>query len=678
MSKNPGPPPPVLVTLAEIARIAGVGRAAVSNWRRRHDDFPPPIGGTDTSPQFSLTEVEEWLRRENKLKASVNPLDRLWPEYESLGDRETTGLLVARAGLRLSGYESAGAGPSADLVPDQRQSRLLDRTLELAGEADARAVFTTLLERWLRTHVRQITTTPQQLAELMAEVAGLNHSAPVHAVLDPACGTGTLLAAAGRRWGSASDSVLRFLGQDSDPVLVNLASARLLVDGFAKKDLSNLSLVADDTLRRAAHTGTPADVVLCNPPANERDWGHSELATDPRWVYGQPPRTESELAWVQHAVAALAPGGVAVLVLPPAVAARRAGRRIRAGLLRAGVLRAVIALPPGAAPPYGVGLHLWILRAGPAAEESDGSPAELTLVDTTYAMPPGAAEKTGIDWASVTAQVKDVLLSGTKTPGSISVPIVDLLDEQVDLTPARHIPKTRAATIADLRLFWSRFDNHLSELRQAAGVLSELAPTEQDEAVPLIGIGELERAGALEIRAGQGLPEALVRRGERQEGEARVLTGPLFGQPELWLPVSAVASGRQDGSLTVTASQDIVVSALARAFDVQVDTDAPSVLGPQLSALRVNPAVLDPWFLAGCLRAPANVRRAGTHASTTSRIDVRRLQVPRLPLEEQRRYGEIHRKITVFERELQDMKKVGAELGRSLGDLLAAGQLRRA
>ncbi|MZE77930.1 N-6 DNA methylase, partial [Streptomyces sp. SID5475] len=57
-----------------------------------------------------------------------------------------------------------------------------------------------------------------------------------------------------------------------------------------------------------------ADVVLCNPPFNERDWGHAELATDPRWVYGHPPRTEPELAWVQHALACLRPGGTAVLL----------------------------------------------------------------------------------------------------------------------------------------------------------------------------------------------------------------------------------------------------------------------------------------------------------------------------------------------------------------------------
>ncbi|MFG2935058.1 N-6 DNA methylase [Streptomyces sp. NPDC048282] len=665
---------PVLVSLAEIARIAGVGRAAVSNWRRRYDSFPSPVGGTDTSPQFSLPDVEAWLKQENKLKATVHPLDRLWPEYEALGERDAAGLLVAEVGLRLSGV--SGVRPTGLKITDQRQVHLLERTLELAAGEDPQTAFHLLLERWLRTHVRQITTTPARLADLMLKIAVLSHPNPVHTMLDPACGTGTLLVAAGRRWGIENDSAVRLLGQDSDHVLVRLATARLAVDGLAKSDLSNISLRTGDTLRADTHSGAQADVVLCNPPSNERDWGHAELATDPRWVYGQPPRTEPELAWVQHAVASLAPGGVAVLVLPPAVAARRAGRRIRAGLLRSGLLKAVVALPPGAAPPYGVGLQLWVLRAR-GSDEQPGEPGgSVTLVDTAPERPP-ASERGAVDWSAMTTQVTGAL-NGSDTRGSVSVPVVDLLDEQVDLTPARHIPRTRSATTVDLRRYWARFDAHMSDLRDVAHVLSQLRPTDHDDVVPLISIGELERAGALEIRSGQGLPEDLVRRGERPRGAARVVIGaPLAGPSQLWLSSSVVTVGEQEGSLTVTESQDVVVSVLARAFDVQVDADAPSVLGPQVSALRVKPSVLDPWFLASCLRAPANVQQAGTHASTTSRIDLRRLQLPRLSLKEQQRYGEIHRKVILFEHELEELKAVSAELSRSLGDLLATGQLPR-
>ncbi|MER7036130.1 helix-turn-helix transcriptional regulator, partial [Streptomyces albidoflavus] len=102
-------PPVVPVTLAEIARLAGVGRAAVSNWRRRHDTFPQQIGGTDTSPHFSLTDIEKWLRDNGKLGKTTSR-EWLWPRFEALGDRDETGLAIATVGRLLARGESDGGG----------------------------------------------------------------------------------------------------------------------------------------------------------------------------------------------------------------------------------------------------------------------------------------------------------------------------------------------------------------------------------------------------------------------------------------------------------------------------------------------------------------------------------------------------------------------------------------
>ncbi|WP_372494533.1 bifunctional DNA primase/polymerase [Actinoallomurus purpureus] len=55
------PVDPDPINLALIGAMAGVGRAAVANWRRRHPDFPAPTGGTDTSPTFELAAVRAWL-----------------------------------------------------------------------------------------------------------------------------------------------------------------------------------------------------------------------------------------------------------------------------------------------------------------------------------------------------------------------------------------------------------------------------------------------------------------------------------------------------------------------------------------------------------------------------------------------------------------------------------------
>src|ERR1700732_1132485 len=54
------------IPAAAIARLAGVGRAAVSNWRRRYPDFPKPVAGGPGSPMFSRAQVEDWLTATGK------------------------------------------------------------------------------------------------------------------------------------------------------------------------------------------------------------------------------------------------------------------------------------------------------------------------------------------------------------------------------------------------------------------------------------------------------------------------------------------------------------------------------------------------------------------------------------------------------------------------------------
>src|SRR5260370_37717313 len=54
------------MTAAAIGRLVGVGRASVSNWRRRYPEFPRPVGGSSTSPTFDRAEVEAWRKATGK------------------------------------------------------------------------------------------------------------------------------------------------------------------------------------------------------------------------------------------------------------------------------------------------------------------------------------------------------------------------------------------------------------------------------------------------------------------------------------------------------------------------------------------------------------------------------------------------------------------------------------
>ncbi|MFJ9242915.1 N-6 DNA methylase [Streptomyces sp. NPDC101776] len=659
----------VLVTLAEIARFAGVGRAAVSNWRRRFEDFPVPVGGSDASPQFALDTVEEWLLAHGKLRASAGVLDRLWPHIEALGDRDRMGLVIAEAGLRLGSASAARDWPDGVSQLSPNELRLVDEATQAGLTVSGVEAFNVLLERWLSTHVRQITTTPVPLADLMVALADEAHERrPVRRVADPACGTGTLLLAAVRQWSVREP--LQLTGLDIDPVLVRLATARLaLAMGHEQ-----VEIVIADTLRDAPVVGGPADIIVCNPPANERDWGHAELATDRRWLFGQPPRTEPELAWVQHVVSALADDGVAVVLLPPAVASRRAGRRIRAGLLRAGSLQAVVALPPGAAPPYGVGLHLWVLRA-PDTSEAEGRVLLVDAADCRHTPTDGGTQV--VDWDGVQERVF-AAVRGDAPPGVVTVPVVDLLGEETDLTPARHVPPAVATSAVELNRSWTRFDQTLLAVRDAGQALRPLASARSPQVRVAVSVGELEAADALALTPGGALPEGALRRGSRPDQGVPVLMAAHLGEgqgEQWWMAADDVERGERERELTVTGFGDIVVVTTFTEFDAWVETSAPNVLGPHLQRLRVDPERLDPWFLAACLRVRFNARQAGTHASVSSRVDVRRLRALRLPMDEQRRYGAIHRQLIEFERAAAELSSVSGSLGGTLSELLAVGQI---
>ncbi|MFC4607112.1 N-6 DNA methylase [Streptomyces maoxianensis] len=653
----------VPVSLAEIARIAGVGRAAVSNWRRRHDSFPSRIGGTDVSPQFSLAEVEKWLRDNDKLK-DVGGREFLWPRFEALGSRDESGLAIAESARRMRAPRARIAAP--DLSTEARE--LIGEAARLGRSEGPRETFEFLLQRWLDTHVRQLSTTPPQLATLMARIAlgtRLGEDDGGLTVFDPACGTGHLSAAAAQ---VHHGSDLTLLGCERDPALAALASARL---GFATegRDVS-VEIATADALRDDPFADLRADIALCNPPFNERDWGYEELATDQRWTHGLPPRTEPELAWVQHLLAHLRPGGTVVVVLPPAVASRKAGRRIRGSLLRTGLLRAVVALPPGSAQPHSVSLQLWVLRAAPQGSAAGPASQDALLVDATRFGKAGAREP-GPEWEALTDFVLSAVAELDKPEsalpeGAVRVSLLDLLDDEVDVTPGRYTASSTEPSRVELAASWDDLTGSLTELTNLVQHLSKL-DFEGGEPQTTATVGDLVKAGALTLGAGQQPSDTKT--------PDRDTAVPLLTVADLLMDGTPSALLAPSAAQTVAETGDVVVAGVVRAFKAWVHEGPPIALGPQLYALRVDPEKLNAHFLAGCLRAPANGRQAGTHASSSSRIDIRRLHVLQLPLEEQAGYAETFRRLTSFEQLLTRAHHLGKGLVNDVSDRLAAGGL---
>ncbi|MGW4765268.1 N-6 DNA methylase [Streptomyces pseudogriseolus] len=697
------------VTAAEISRIAGVTRATVSNWRRRHEDFPAPSGGTDSSPLYDLESVRAWLASRGHASAATPAEElrttlRLRTQNGDSGASEGLLLLVlAAAGhsaqeltaaTELSDEElvaharrdtatAADAVPAADPVRfEPGDAPVLRALYACVRDAGGEAALGVLAERELEDSAASgAYLTPAPLADLLAR---LIPGSPAR-VLDPACGGGTLLAAAARR------GARELYGQDSLPVQARRSAVSLMLTAPE----ATVTVRAADSLRADAFPELVADAVLCNPPYGVRDWGHDELAYDPRWAYGVPARAESELAWVQHALAHLAPGGYAALLLPPATAGRASGRRVRKELVRSGALRAVIALPVGASVPLHVGLQVWVLqRPEPGGPER----RSVLFVDTAAegagasaaGRARGVSRSASVDWPGVTARALGAWRAFEEDPDAFegepgvahAVGVVDLLDDVVDLTPARLVRASRSEI--DPAELSAEVEATRRDLARAAEALARAAGDEEWSAAGArprewrtATASDLARGGALTLL--RTVPEGARGRepgagGEQPEVRA-VLTGSDISRGSG--PTGDPAELRSD-TAPVIAVGDVLVRAVVSGEGpmarVAGKEDAGALLGLHVHLFRPDPKRLDAWFLAGFLGADENVAGAST-GSTVLSVTPGRLRVPLLPLEEQRRYGEAFRHVHALRAEAGRAARLAEETARLLAGGLTGGQL---
>ncbi|MEW2082367.1 N-6 DNA methylase [Streptomyces sp. NPDC005283] len=721
------------MTAAEISRIAGVTRATVSNWRRRHDDFPAPSAGTETSPLYDLPAVQAWLRGRGHT-STASPTEELRTALRLLGpgsgvaarlfplvaaaSRRTPEELAELAALsddQLIARAEKTAGELPVAVPEAEPFRygpddagVLRALLGCVRVAGAQAAVDVLAERELdESAASGVYQTPEGLALLMARLLPAGASR----VLDPACGSGTLLAAAARQ------GAQELLGQDSLPVQGRRTAVRLLLAAPE----AETAIRVGDSLRADAFPDVTVDAVLCNPPFGDRDWGHDELAYDPRWAYGLPPRFESELAWVQHALAHLEPGGHAVMLLPPALAFRSSGRRIRAELIRSGALRAVVSLPARAAYPLHIGLQIWVFqRPEPGGTDRttvlfvdgeggqrDGAAGTPSATDTattgagtrggsrprrsgSSSASSSSASAASFDWAGLTDLVLGQWAAFTTAPDTYAdepgvaraVPLVDLLDDVVDVTPARHVRAT-AADIDPAALSRRVHDLH----GQLADQVAALAAASASAGWQPSGASAREWRTATVSDLARGGALTVLRAATPGTRGSKGGAAPTVGRPVLTAQDISAGNPPSPGAVDVhaeatqpVAAGDVLVRAVASGGKaaamtrVADDQDAGALLGPHIHLLRPDPARLDPWFLAGFLGAEDNIASAST-GSTLVHVTPGRLRVPLLPLEEQRRYGEAFRRVYELRAAVRRTADLAADTAATLTTGLTAGVL---
>ncbi len=572
----PGMSEHTVVTASDIARMAGISRAAVSNWRRRYTDFPEPVGGTATSPTYHVGQIEEWLARHGK--AAERPrteqaLETLWQNIRGVhGSGDVPGLLAA-VGDRLSG----GRPSLPDAVAEQ-----LDRLTDVTPLETYRF----LLDRLRETAADRPSPTVPELAAVAAAVLP---PAPQQ-VYDPACGLcGTFLDLARRR-----SAPTMLVGQDLSSDWIGLAAPLLRLHEVDHR------LAVGDSIHADAFAEKTVDAAVCDVPVGATDRQRDRLVNDPRLTYGIPPRAEAELLWIQHCLGHVKPGGLVVASMPAAAAYRRSGRRIRAELLRRGALVAVTA-------PVDAGAHIWILRR----PETSAPPAQVLMATTT-----DVADA----WHRFVTQPYEPIAE----PDVVTVPVVALLDDAVDVTPATRVARVLRRPVAE------RFVEQSELLRTVLDGVSDPAPVVVSDPVPspTVTVAELERQGALNIET--------ARSGSLQPGDVVVWNGPDG-------PRASVHAAESDAG----DNGEYVV--------------------------RCVEAELDPYWLAAALTAGMLDRPPTT---TTGGGYVRQVSIPRLAVEEQRHRGRVFADLVDRERRLRRAADVAARLTVTAAEALTGGRLR--
>lgn len=409
MTTEPGPNGNISMTQAELAGAIGVNPASISNWRKRHPDFPSGRTTEAGGRTYDVTAMIAWLEARDRRARTTTPgrtyaerlrdhldrrptvaaardvaeldpgalraLETVRSKYFPSIDRERfvdiVLLLACTWAIDPEVWDDVQAGSASVAAIERRIDPLLRgrgagfdaqaileplraappdgvrRLVAVCGQLGVRGFDQVLVSfaKWLGADSDSYRT-PAEVAALMAACASVPRSGPV-TVSDPYCrGAELLLAGADRR-------VVTAVGMND--AAARRAQLCLLIHGVS-------GTVSGPRRRppwRQTDSGQRYDVVLTNPPFRQR---LDELDRG-AWMFGTPPENRADLAWMQVALGQTTESGTAVVLMSAAAAVpgdRRSGLILRAAV-DSGALRAVIRLPSSLFPVTSIDTMIWVL-----------------------------------------------------------------------------------------------------------------------------------------------------------------------------------------------------------------------------------------------------------------------------------------------------------------------------
>lgn len=224
--------------------------------------------------------------------------------------------------------------------------------------------------------------TPQRISDILSAIVTLDSQAPetgprkkLGAVMDFACGSGSLLLNVRHKLTEAGGRIGRIFGQEKNITTYNLARMNMLLHGVKDSEFDIFhgdTLTNDwDILRDQNPAKKPTfDAVVANPPFSYR-WeptssnaSGSEMSEDMRFKnHGVAPKSAADFAFLLHGFHYLKDDGVMAIILPHGVLFRGGKEKaIREKLLRDGHIDTVIGLPANLFYSTGIPVCILILK----------------------------------------------------------------------------------------------------------------------------------------------------------------------------------------------------------------------------------------------------------------------------------------------------------------------------
>lgn len=643
-----------LVTPSDIAEMAGVSRAAVSNWRKRATDFPAPAGGTSVKPLFDRAAVTSWLEGRQYVVSNDRghiEVFGIFNAFRGLMQIESmvSLLLAMLCAKKLSAAssadterwdglrKSAAAGDEkafesavlncvrsgelwAELVdvpalqPNSATFRnlgrdkgeFIHRLVRVVDEiplTDLPTVGDRALSRATASQGRsggEIGLVGSRTSQILANAAASSSTEGV--VYDPACGVGE---AAITLW-SARTGDMSVVGHEVNREIAQIARQRFFLHDIPA------TIETADVLASDPSPSLAADTIVLEPPFG-MSWKSQQNLADARWEYGTAPASTSDLAWIQHAVAHLASNGRAYVItsMGPLFTSGPSAR-IRSGLVRDGCVEAVVALPPKLLPHTSIPVALWVLRRPQELANRE----TVLLVDGSEASDPEGQIATWLELGDRDSTEGD--------PQSTTVPIVELLAEDTNMNPGKWIAPT-GADPAEAIARYSDAQRDLESSLSSIIAASPISVLDDVISVPrILTIKDLLRQEAGLLIQGRHRPHS-----EDGQPDPLLITGKNLGTRIPSVPEGAVPPTSDD----VTQPGDILV-ALLHGIRCQVDYEGGHLLGSGVYRLRITTEDLDPEYVAHCIRGRWNTRFfIGT---TIQRANLRDFEIPVVPVAEQR------------------------------------------